>query len=61
MKIYQFTITRTYPAETEEEAREVFIDDLAGDIYTYDPSEWNCNELPRNDQTEWMFRTFSQE
>ena len=60
MKIYQFTITRTYPAQTEEEAREIFIDELANDIYAYDPSEWDCTELPRNEQTEWMYRTFTQ-
>ena len=62
MKIYQFTITRTYPAETEEEARKIFIEELASDIYSYsyDPSDWTCKELPRNEQTEWMYRTFKQ-
>ena len=60
MKIYQFAITRSYPAETEEEARKIFIDELASDVYTRDPSEWTCTELPRNEQTEWMYRTFTQ-
>ena len=58
MKLYRFSITMVYPAETEEEAQELFLDELLNSATVQDPSEWDCIELPRNPDTEYLYRSW---
>ena len=58
-KLYSFSITKTYPADSEEEAVEYLRQDLADATGTIDADDFDCEELIRNDQTEWLFRSFS--
>ena len=58
-KLYSFSITKTYPADSEEEAVEYLRQDLADSTGTIDADDFDCEELVRNDQTEWLFRCFA--
>ena len=62
MNLYRFSISLIFPAETPDEGRELFAQELEDRLYELaDPSDWECEELPRNDATEYLFRSWEVE
>jgi hypothetical protein len=61
--VYQFTAKIIIPAESEEEAERVLADLLEStSTDELQSSEyWSCEELVRDDETEYLFRAFELE
>ena len=58
-KLYSFSITKYYPADSEEEAVEYLRQDLADATGTIDADDFDCEQLLRNEQNAWLFFTYS--
>ena len=62
MNLYRFSISLIFPAETPDEGRELFEQELEDRLYELgDASDWDCEQLPRNVATEYLFRSFEAE
>lgn len=58
MKVYEFSYKVVYPAKDEEEARELLNKEIEDGMFLEEYSDWECKELPRDDSTEWLYRSF---
>lgn len=58
MKIYQLSYKVIYPAESEEEARELLNREVEEGMGVGDFSTWECEELRRDEATEFLYRSY---
>lgn len=58
MKVYALSYKVVYPAESEEEARDLLRREIEEGMDVGDYSDWNCELLPRDEATEWLYRSF---